>query len=100
MDNATKCTEEFLRAISKHLSGRSCCRQMEYVVSIQSGKVTMEPKIDVYKNRYSRRETDKVNVIDHVLYSHISCKAAELVPGTYKYMLSNSGKRRKWTSVI
>lgn len=94
-----KYTENFLHQISSHLSGRNECKGVEYVVTISKGNVFVEPSIKVCKNRYSRKESDKLFVETHIQNFHSNSENS-LVDGTYKYILSNSRKRRRWMKLI
>lgn len=94
-----KYTEEFLHQISSHLSSRSECRGIEYTVTISNDFVVVDPLIKVCKSRYSRKESDKMLVETHVQNFHNS-STNSLVDGTYRYILSNSKRRRRWTKVM
>ena len=71
--------------------------------------IYMDPYCTVFPDRYHRRPEDKENVIRHVLVNHfpelwkgvdaygtLQIDTEKLVPGTYIYKRSFSGKRRSW----
>lgn len=112
MDSSDR-TKQLLQSISSHLSYRSCCRQVQYVVTISDNyEIQMYPDIQVFPNRYNHRKSDKLSVLEHVLREHVpspylpldtdnGCKgyvvlSKHFVPGVYTYKLSIDKKRRKW----
>ena len=93
-------TEFLLKCIAERLSGREDCKKVPYRVTIGIDGVTMWPLVMVYKDRYNRKETDKMDVVSFV--HHYKMKNALLpgfVFGTYEYQLSVDGSRRKWRKV-
>lgn len=93
-------TENFLMSISDRLSGRTDCKQTEYVVRISNSGITMEPTVNIYPNRYYRKDTDKRTVLQYALQRLTSYQIKhKLVPGTYVYRLSAAKKSRKWMRV-
>ena len=90
-------TEFLLKSISTRLSGRDDCKNIRYKVTIDHNGVTMEPLVYVYKNRYSRKETDRMDIVSFVhRYKMKGALLSGFVFGTYVYDLSADGKRRKW----
>lgn len=95
-----KQTELLLRSISTRLSGREDCKDVNYRVTIDHNGVSMEPLVYVYRNRYCRKETDKMDIVSFV--HHYKLRGALLsnfVFGTYEYESTLEGKRRKWRKV-
>lgn len=103
--NADAITKEFLLGLSKRLSSRKDCRQVEYEVTIDENGVVFKPGVEVFKNRYQRSECDKVPVQDMVLSNLVNNYMSDwiksyLVPGTYVYKLSFDKKRRQWIKLM
>ena len=103
--NADAITKEFLLGLSKRLSSRKDCRQVEYEVCISEDEVVFKPQVEVFKNRYQRSECDKVPVQDIVLSNLVNNYMSDwiksyLVPGTYIYKLSFDKKRRQWIKLM
>lgn len=110
-------TEQLLRCIAQHLSGRHDCREIQYRVTISEDieqnciHVEMDPVIKVFPNRYHRKLSDKQSVVSHVLCTHFreliesNCQDSyrvsinQLVPGEYQYQLSIDHKYRRWTRI-
>lgn len=93
-------TEFLLKAISSRLSGREDCRGKVYTVNIDHTGVTMTPFVYVYRNRYSRKDSDKMDVVSFVhQYRMPNALLSEFVFGTYEYQASMDGKRRRWRKV-
>lgn len=93
-------TEYLLKSISNRLSGRSDCRHVNYIVTIDHNGVRMNPLFYVYKNRYTRKETDKMDVVTFVhKYRMNNALLSDFVFGTYEYQLSADGKRRRWRKI-
>ena len=96
MINAKK-TEDLLKYISSRLSGRDDCKKINYKVTISNTRITMEPLIYVYPNRYNRKETDKIDIVTFVLiYKMPHIMLDDFVTGRYEYQLSADGKNRRW----
>lgn len=99
-----------LKLIASHLSSRECCRSQLYRVEIdETGVIRFDPRVQVFHDTYHRKETDRVNVIDHIVMKHlyemfvcmcpdgsIQVDASMIVPGTYEYQASFDNKRRRW----
>ena len=103
--NPDAITKEFLLGLSKRLSSRKDCRQVEYEVTIDENGVVFRPGVEVFKNRYQRSECDKVPVQDMVLSNLVNNYMTDwirsyLVPGTYIYKLSFDRKRRQWIKLM
>lgn len=103
--NPDAVTKEFLLGLSKRLSSRKDCRQVEYEVTIDEHGVVFKPEVEVFKNRYQRSECDKVPVQDMVLSNLVNNYMTDwirsyLVPGTYIYKLSFDKKRRQWIKLM
>ena len=118
MKNTTKLTEDFLKQLSHHLSGRANWSNTEYSVYIRNNTVDCFPQVDVFPDRYHRQVSDKNTVLYHVMKHHfpelmnddtldvhLGCKinSGILTPGNYQYkfIYNSSGKkiRRQWTRV-
>ena len=83
-----------LLCISRRLSGRLDCRGVNYIVKItEDQRVTMEPEVMIYKNRYSKKE-GKISVLDYA--RHLIMGRVKYMPGTYIYCSSINKKQRKW----
>jgi len=129
-------TKEFLIALSDRLSGRSDCKGVEYIVAISVSNVDMLDKYGldtnsvlhgmnlpdkyldnvvifhpyrlVYPNRYERKESNKLNVLELIakrfdgLFNGLTddgdlyVNSGYLSPGLYRYTLSVDRRRRKW----
>lgn len=95
-----KQTEFLLKSISTRLSGRDDCKHLTYKVKINHNGVTMEPLIYVYKNRYARKETDRLDIVSFVhQYKMKGALLSNFVFGTYEYKLVPEGKKRKWSKI-
>ena len=90
-------TERFLFTLSSRLSGRQDCKGVEYVVSI-GDVITIFPYICVFPDTYHRRRTDKRSIIDYIR-DILDLSSQDLVRGVYKYQLSDSTRKRRWTKV-
>lgn len=92
-----KKTEDLLKNISSRLSGREDCKKLNYRVVISDNYVEMDPLVWVYPDRYHRKETDKLGVVEFVRHNVMNdVSATEFVPGCYEYQLSADGKNRRW----
>ena len=118
-------TQQFLRHITRRLSGREDCKRVEFMIGIGyrfpgSDKVTsphifddryifFHPVVDVYKDKHHRKDIDLNGIIDHVIYKYypdlilgydllgnILVDTSKLVRGVYQYQLSVDGRRRRW----
>jgi hypothetical protein len=98
LDEPTSAQTEFLlKSIADRLSGRQDCRRVEYKVRIDEHGVRMEPLVYVYKNRFQRQDTDKLDIVSFIhKYKMKGAPLSGFVFGTYEYQLSADGKRRKW----
>lgn len=93
----SKQTEFLLKSIAERLSGRDDCRKVKYVVKINHIGISMDPLVYVYRNRYSRKETDKMDIISFIhQYKMDGALLSGFVFGTYEYQLSVGGKKRRW----
>lgn len=93
-------TEFLLKSIASRLSGRDDCKGVSYQVKIDTNGVAMYPLIYVYKNRYNRKETDKLDIVSFVHhYKMPNVLLSDFVFGTYEYQLSVDGKRRRWRKI-
>ena len=117
--NSVKMTENFLKQISHHLSGRAKYSNTQFEVIIQYDRVTCFPSVEVFPDTHKRQKSDKNCVLYHVLKYHFSdlilendtldtsldcrIKPGYLVPGYYKYLFKYTSygkrKRRSWTVV-
>lgn len=94
-----------LQLIASHLSSRKECRGVEYIVEIHKHSqlslyaLKLTPDIYIYPDRKTRKAGTAESVIQHIFMYHLNIKQVHLVAGTYKYMLSASGKCRKWTKI-
>ena len=60
----------------------------------------MYPFIQIFKNRYSRKESDRIDVVSWVhIYKMQNAKLDGFVFGTYEYQLSAEGKQRRWRKI-
>lgn len=92
-------TEKLLRQISKHLSSREECRRVQYRVVIEKVSVTMYPNYCVFPDARHRRDSDKINLLDHILSMHLDSNIA-LTEGTYEYRLTFPQlRRRSWVNI-
>lgn len=92
-----KATEDLLNNISKRLSGREDCKKLNYRVTISDNGIYMEPLILVYRDRYHRKEQDKMSIITYVHdFKMSNIRLDEFVFGSYEYQLSADGKNRRW----
>lgn len=93
-------TEFLLKSIAERLSGREDCKKVPFRVIIDHNGVRMNPIIMVYRNRYNRKETDKMDIVSFVhQYKMQSAKLTGFVFGIYEYQLSPDGRRRKWRKI-
>lgn len=93
-------TESLLKSIANRLSGRADCKQVCYRVTINHLGVTMDPIVDVFPNRYKRREEDKMDVVSYIHeYKMPDVKLSDFVFGVYEYQLSIDNKKRRWRRV-
>lgn len=92
---AVRNTEILLLTISRRLAGREECRGVNYEVTISKGQITMVPEIEIFPNRYSKKESDKVSVLSYVMML-MGSRTDELVHGTYIYKSSIDRKKRQW----
>ena len=96
----SKQTEFLLKCISTRLSGREDCKNISYLVKIDHNGVTMSPLVYVYKNRYSRKETDRLDIISFVhQFKMKGARLSQFVFGTYEYQQLPNSKRRRWRRI-
>lgn len=97
---SSKQTEFLLKTISTRLSGREDCKKINYKITIDHNGISMFPIVEVFPNRYMKKETDKLDVISWVhLYKMPSALLSDFVFGTYEYQLSAEGKQRRWRKI-
>ena len=110
---SSKLTDKLLKLISNHLSSRSECRGLEYIVTIGDDRILFEPfTVFVFPNRYRRCERDKSPVTHHVIFNHMPelnlrktelgdyiLDTSKLVKGRYKYQKSFNSNRRRWVRI-
>lgn len=95
-----KQTEFLLNSISTRLSGREDCKGLQYKVTINHNGVSMIPYVEIFPNRYNRKEGDKIDIISWVhLYKMRNALLSNFVFGVYEYQLSAEGKQRRWRKV-
>lgn len=93
----SKQTEFLLKSISDRLSGREDCKKVNYIVKIDHNGVSMTPLIYVFKDRYNRKDSDKLDIVSFVhKYKMKGARLDGFVFGTYEYQLLPDGKRRRW----
>lgn len=102
-------TKKLLICISRHLSGRKDCRQVEYVVHIdEESFITCLPNVHVFPDRHDRSKFSRSTIISHCIthhfqellkYPEFGVDTDKLVTGTYKYQLSANKKRRRWIRI-
>lgn len=110
----TERTKDILNLISSHLSGRTDCRGVNYVLTINQDNniIQLEPNILVFPDVHRRKEIDKTSVVKHILVEHVPYLFSEVdskgnslissewvIPGTYVYQSSYDNKRRKWVRI-
>lgn len=104
-------TDEFLLQVSRHLSGKSCCRNQPYKLVIDNfGNVTFSHMVPILKPVKHRSVWQSSDVIDHVLRYHMNDICADtfenksvhkvdvscVVPGIYHYTYFNGAMKRRW----
>lgn len=123
--NTSRNTQQFLRYLSRRLSGREDCKKVEFIVGIgfkldDEGKIcppgvldpsyiSFCPKVDVYRDKHHRKEIDLNNIVDHIVKKYYSdlilgydlmgktlIDTSKFLKGVYQYQLSIDGKRRRW----
>lgn len=110
--NLTERTERLMNLIAVRLSGRDFCKGMTYHLHISNEQhIMFEPDIEVYPDRYHRKDTDKSNVLNLILikkyseFIHVNENGGleihpnTFIPGEYEYTVSFNKKRRKWIRV-
>lgn len=114
-------TVQILRCLASHLSSRKSCKQVEYTVCIGctetgaqlfTNSITLNPHRQVFPDTYHRKQSDLIDVAEHVLIAHfpdiavdsdvLNVQYAEgsLVTGVYRYILSFDKSRRQWIRII
>ena len=87
--NRAVLTEQFLRALSSHLSSRADCRKVTYrcIIGVDDGRsrqldildiagkdfnkyIMFDPSIYVYPNVHLKHDVNKTSVLEHVLKYH------------------------------
>ncbi len=121
----SKRTQQFLRYLTRRLSGREDCKKVEFMIGIGcrfpgADKITsphilddryifFHPSIDVYKDKHHRKDVDLNGIVDHIIYKYypelilgydlhgsMLVDTSQFVRGVYQYQLSIDGKRRRW----
>lgn len=93
-------TEYLLKCISDRLSGRNDCKKVCYNVTINHNGVYMIPYTEVFPNRYTRKDSDKMDIVSWVQhYKMPNARLSDFVFGSYEYQLSVDGKQRRWRKV-
>lgn len=109
----SKLTTKFLLELSKHLSGRKDCNGVNYKVVVGRCSIIFLPPKTVCPDKYTRKKSMKVSVLDHVIRRHFYSElcggldefgntvliAEKLLPGTYEYRSSIDNKSRRWIRV-
>jgi hypothetical protein len=130
----TDLTRKLLLCISDHLSTRKECRGKTYRVAIgvrdetqsicniknfigdskaAENYIFFETPIQVFPNRYNRKDWDKRPVIQHIIYAHfwnelspgagsgcmVQIHCNKLIRGIYEYQPSLNNKRRRWVKI-
>ena len=126
----SKYTMKFLQTIAQHLSSRPECKKLVYRIAIgvddpffsyqltlfedelADKRVCFHPSIYVYPDIHHRKDTDKINVVQHVASAHFEAllysyqesgglylNTENLVKGIYEYQSSIDGKKRRWVRV-
>lgn len=96
-----KYTYVFLRQLSLHMSSRKNCKNIEYYVKIDKGKIHVDPSIFCYNDRYHRSDRDRLRAYEHVLKYHFpeNFNSNSLLDGNYKYVFTASKKSRHWIKI-
>ena len=89
-------TEEFLYNLSSHIQNRPKLNTVPITVVISDDFISIDPHIQVFPNRYHRKQSDAEEIVEHVLNRHMSDPSDQLVPGTYVYRRLWSSKVRRW----
>lgn len=119
-------TQQFLKKITRRLSGREDCRGVEYLIGIgvpieeyqlslrntinPEDYIYFYPDIYVYRDNKHRKDIDLFRVVDLILHKYyekelvkgrdefgdLQVDTSKLVRGVYKYQISVDGKRRRW----
>lgn len=105
-------TEKYLDSISRRLSSRYDCKDIEYLVEIQDNRVSMAPRIFVYRNKHQRRPEDKMSILAFIenvvkgrsclldVDGRIVIEDVRLVDGNYLYKFSADKKKRRWEKLL
>lgn len=114
IDGSTENTLAILHSISSHLSNRDEVKNKNYSVTITpGGNVFFNSQlVYVYRDANHRKDSDKSDIITHVLSLHfadISCCVSDghwrlapksYVPGTYYYAATSLSNRRRWQDEV
>ena len=110
-------TKQVLQTISRHLSSREDCRDIEYSVTIHNDPITghdiveVSPYITVFPTTFQRKDTDRRSIAYHVMAYHFpellqqsSTSVVYVIPGTlvhgtYIYKKYRLTSRRKWRKI-
>ena len=100
MHTSSQTTLKFLHIISDRLSSRPVCRGVEYRIMIvdNGAQIGMVPYLHTFKNRYSRKESDKLNIVNYArdILIEGGYDVFNMLDGIYIYQQSVSGKQRRW----
>lgn len=94
-------TYDFLHRLSRRLSGRPDCKNLEYEVYIGDNIIYMKPDILVYPDTKHRKHEDKINSIDLILFNMhktLNFEETDFVKGTYVYRFPEGQNKRRWTN--
>lgn len=107
-------TSDLLNYVSRRLSGREDCKQVEFIVDLgctDSRRIIFDPDLFVYRDLHHRKDIDQFRIIDLALnkmFPEILKEKSEsgefyydvldtyFLLGMYKYELSRNGKKRRW----
>ena len=92
-------TAEMLQRISRRLSGRDDCKNVEFVITIDFNKMSMSPLVYVFPDTHHRAEVNKMLVTDYILQQ---MPKYSLTSGVYKYQRVEASprKRRRWVRIL
>ena len=109
-DGRSTNTQNLLYLISNHLSGRECCRGIEYTVIISENQIQFQPDVKVYPNRYRKSKYDQMNVVDHIIQDHLIVQYCRDVDGSFyvdtdrfvrgKYIYKSLNRNRRWVKLV
>ena len=125
-----KNTKNLLNLISKHLSSREDCNNCNYYVTIYEdlkfpwdvhivlvvGSSKIKRRIYVFPDKYHRKQTDKLALLNHLFESHLGemgeistfllhddkyvcAYKDEFIPGVYVFKQPKGSKKRHWERI-